>query len=203
MSAKPILRRLGTKAKLLPKLLPMFPKHTTYFEPFFGGGSVFFAKERAQYSYLNDLDEEVVNVHEIWRDRKDELLEAIEITPVHVSLFRKWKKEEEKDPLWRAVRYLWLCNFSFMGAMATLNLDKKNGKNILKQRISRYFDFISDVYFNCCDFEEFFTDFAIRNDKEGIKERELSQCFAFRPSVFGHCEQLHKRFYRSGLRAFI
>jgi DNA adenine methylase len=179
MSAKPILRRLGTKAKLLPKLLPMFPKHNTYFEPFFGGGSVFFAKERAQYSYLNDLDDEVVNVHEIWRDRRDELLEAIETTPIHVSLFKKWKKQEETDPLWKAVRYLYLCNFSYMGTMDILSFGKFSSKEVLEKRILKYFDFITDVQWNCCDFEKFFTDFQIRRDKQGRKEHELSQCFAY------------------------
>jgi DNA adenine methylase len=156
----------------------MFPKHNTYFEPFFGGGSVFFAKERAQYSYLNDLDNEVVNVHEIWRDRRDELLEAIEITPIHVSLFKKWKKQEEADPLWKAVRYLWLCNFSLYGKKRTLKFGQ-NAKKILRSRILEYFDFVKNVEFNCCDFEKFFTDYEIRPDKQGRKEHELSKCFAY------------------------
>ena len=44
-----ILRRLGNKKKLMDKLLPLFPPHKIYIEPFFGAGGVFFNKPKAKY----------------------------------------------------------------------------------------------------------------------------------------------------------
>lgn len=40
---KPILKWVGGKRQLLPKILPLIPPHSRYFEPFFGGGAVGFA----------------------------------------------------------------------------------------------------------------------------------------------------------------
>lgn len=37
--------------------------HTYFAEPFAGGGSIFFAKEKAQTNILNDVDPEVMNCY--------------------------------------------------------------------------------------------------------------------------------------------
>lgn len=70
-----ILRRLGNKKKLLPKLLPLFPNHSIYVEPFFGTGSVFFGKPKAKYNILNDLDSDVYNLFQVVMRKKEELEE--------------------------------------------------------------------------------------------------------------------------------
>jgi DNA adenine methylase len=42
--AKPFLKFCGGKAAILPEILPRLPKKIkTYYEPFVGGGAVFFA----------------------------------------------------------------------------------------------------------------------------------------------------------------
>ena len=43
MSLRAIVGRTGGKSKLKEKIRRMIPKHTTYIEPFVGGGSVFFS----------------------------------------------------------------------------------------------------------------------------------------------------------------
>lgn len=42
-------------------ILPLIPKHIQYVEPFIGGASVFFAKEKSQCEVINDYDERVTN----------------------------------------------------------------------------------------------------------------------------------------------
>ncbi len=42
------------------KLLPLLPRHEQYDEPFFGGGSVFFAKAPCPHETINDADEAVM-----------------------------------------------------------------------------------------------------------------------------------------------
>ncbi|HBZ37548.1 MAG TPA: restriction endonuclease subunit M, partial [Balneola sp.] len=39
-----ILTRLGNKRALADKIIPFFPKHELYIEPFFGAGGMFFSK---------------------------------------------------------------------------------------------------------------------------------------------------------------
>ena len=51
----------GGKQLMMPFILPMFPKHTCYIEPFFGGGSLFWAKQPGTNEVINDTNCEVVN----------------------------------------------------------------------------------------------------------------------------------------------
>ena len=54
--------RLGGKTSLRKVILPLIPKHKTYVEPFFGGGSIFWAKDPAERSVINDLDDSIVEL---------------------------------------------------------------------------------------------------------------------------------------------
>lgn len=60
--------RIGGKTKLVPFLLSILPKHSTYVEAFVGGGSLFFAKPLAERNVINDLDTDIVNMYEDIRD---------------------------------------------------------------------------------------------------------------------------------------
>ena len=53
----------GGKYELSKKLISMLPSHDRYFEPFFGGGSMFFRKPKADWNILNDVDNDLVNLY--------------------------------------------------------------------------------------------------------------------------------------------
>ena len=64
----PFLKWAGGKHRLLAQYAPYFPTHcTTYFEPFLGGGAVFFARA-PQRAVLADINPELVNVYTCLRD---------------------------------------------------------------------------------------------------------------------------------------
>ena len=50
--ARAIIPWMGGKRKLIDHILPLFPEHTCYVEPFAGGAAVFFAKEPSNCDVL-------------------------------------------------------------------------------------------------------------------------------------------------------
>lgn len=56
---------VGDKYKLVPQLLKFFPKDINrYVEPFYGGGSSQLQVKASEY-YLNDIDENIINIHKM------------------------------------------------------------------------------------------------------------------------------------------
>ncbi len=71
----------GGKYNHLNWLLPLLPKCHHYCEAFAGSAAVLLNREPSAVETYNDVDGEVVNFFRILRDRKDELIEAIGLTP--------------------------------------------------------------------------------------------------------------------------
>jgi DNA adenine methylase len=83
---KPFLKWAGGKRQILSRILPIIEsnlqENKTYYEPFVGGGSVFFALLRNQKTLrfvINDLNEELMNCYEVIRDNPHELIEELKI----------------------------------------------------------------------------------------------------------------------------
>ena len=115
-----ILRRLGNKKRIAQDIIKHFPPHRIYIEPFFGAGGIFFYKQRAKYNFLNDLDDDVYNLWNVFFNRREELIEAIELMPYHESLFQHWRHNKEEEPIRKAIRFLMLSNFGYMGKPETM-----------------------------------------------------------------------------------
>jgi len=162
-----MLRRLGKKTKLLNKLIPLFPDDiSTFIDMFMGSGAVSFAMiDKAKQVIANDKDDNVFNLFMVVKDRKDDLLDALVKMPVHESLLKHWKKNEEVDPVWKAVRFLMLSNFGYMGFsdIMCFRYAKDNSKSILLEKIDLFYKKVSNMRFMCCDF---------RNTISKIEDRE-------------------------------
>jgi DNA adenine methylase len=105
---KPPLKYPGSKWMLAQWIVQQLPKHTTYLEPFFGSGAVFFNKKPSEYEVINDLDEQVVNLFTVIRDRGDELSELIMLTPyARQEYYRSYQMAD--DPMENARRFLVRC----------------------------------------------------------------------------------------------
>ena len=55
--------RAGNKYPMLDKVLKRIPPHRKYVEPFVGSGVVFFAKDKAGQTVINDLDEDLIRAY--------------------------------------------------------------------------------------------------------------------------------------------
>lgn len=71
----------GGKYSHLDWLLPLLPEATHYCEPFGGSAAVLLNRQPSPVETYNDLDGEVVNFFRVLRDQKDEIIEAIGLTP--------------------------------------------------------------------------------------------------------------------------
>ena len=110
----------GGKTRLLPQLKEIFPtEYNRYFEPFLGGGAVFFNLPKYD-SYLNDFVPELVNAYQQIRDNPHEVMNEIdkhENTKVDLEYFKKIRKQipDELDEITRAARTIYLNKTSFNG----------------------------------------------------------------------------------------
>lgn len=78
---RPLVRYHGGKWRLAPWIISNLPTHRVYVEPFGGGASVLLRKPRAYGEIYNDLDGEIVNLFRVARDRGDELIRLLRLTP--------------------------------------------------------------------------------------------------------------------------
>ena len=76
--AKPILKWAGGKTQLLQHLSPLIPKKIdTYFEPFFGGGAVFFNLKPKKY-LISDINPELINLYKVLATSPSEIISELE-----------------------------------------------------------------------------------------------------------------------------
>ena len=148
-----ILRRIGNKKKIADKIQTYFPPHKTYVEPFFGAGGMFFNKPKAKYNIVNDLDSDVFNLFQVVMNQKEELEKAFYMMPIHSDLLDYWKKNQETEPIKKALRFLFLSNFTFMGTGDIMRVEANNSKKIVLDYLDATFNFLSDVNFSnkCCN----------------------------------------------------
>lgn len=71
----------GGKFSHLDWLLPLLPEVHHYCEPFGGSAAVLLNRSTAPVETYNDLDGEIANFFRILRDKKEQLIEAIGLTP--------------------------------------------------------------------------------------------------------------------------
>lgn len=107
----------GGKGNMVAKLLPLLPQHEQYVEPFFGGGSVFFAKGPCPHETINDADDGVTGFFRVLRDRGEEFIRRAQLTEYGEALFRDCRDtwREEGDELLRAWKWWVVARQSFSG----------------------------------------------------------------------------------------
>ncbi len=113
------LRYPGGKFYALKHIMPYIEcvNHDEYREPFFGGGSVFFAKEKAKYNVLNDLECEIINFFRtiLNPDLKEQLIAKLIIETASKERHGIIKDMATENELERAFKTYYLNRTSYCG----------------------------------------------------------------------------------------
>lgn len=162
-----ILRRLGNKQKIAKEIQVYFPNHKTYIEPFFGAGGMFFNKPKAKYNILNDLDSDVFNLFQVVMNQKEELEKAFYIMPIHSDLLDYWKENNETEPIRKALRFLFLSNFTLIGTGTSM---RGSSTEESKQNIDKNIEVVHKHLEYCklfnYDFVDLFKTISFRRQSE-------------------------------------
>lgn len=116
-TAAPILPWIGGKRRLAAVLLPRFPAHRCYVEPFAGAAALFFLKEPVAAEILNDVHGELVTLYRVLQHHPEEFLRQFRWALSSRQLFR-WLQATPPETLTdiqRAARFFYLQRSSFGG----------------------------------------------------------------------------------------
>lgn len=122
---RPILRYHGGKWRIAPWITSFFPDHDRYVEPFGGAASVLLRKEPCNHEVYNDLDDELVNLFRVLRERGPELIEQLRLTPYSRTEFDRAFQPCE-DPLEQARRAV----FRSAAGFGTAGFNRKTGFSV-------------------------------------------------------------------------
>lgn len=115
--SKPIIPWIGGKRKLADHLLPLFPEHTCYVEPFCGAAALFFLKQPSQVEVLNDINGDLVNLYRVVKHHLEELYKQFKWV---LTSRQNWEWLQSTPPetltdVQRAARFLYLQKLAFGG----------------------------------------------------------------------------------------
>ncbi|MGK7900798.1 MAG: DNA adenine methylase [Hormoscilla sp.] len=130
---RPFLKWAGGKNRLIPQYKPYFPKFKNYYEPFLGGGAVFFHLQ-PQDAVLTDINPDLINTYCCVKEQVEEV----------IDLLQKHQRQHSKDyyyemrsltpltELERAARFIYLNRTCFNG------LYRENSKGEFNVPIGKY-----------------------------------------------------------------
>lgn len=122
--AKPFVKWIGGKRQLLPELESRLPaKLDVYFEPFLGGGALFFhLAHRINQAYLSDKNEELITAYKAIQTSPRLLIEELskhKNTQEHFQQIRDADRDVDYrwnwSPIQKAARFIYLNKTCFNG----------------------------------------------------------------------------------------
>lgn len=130
----PIIPWIGGKRRLAKFILPRFPEHTCYVEPFCGAAALFFLKQPARSEILNDLNSDVVNLYRVVQHHLEEFVRQFKWALTSRQIF-KWMQAtpcEALTDIQRAARFFYLQKLAFGGKVVgqTFGTDATGGPRL-------------------------------------------------------------------------
>ena len=174
----PFLKFAGGKRAILPVLVDNLPsKFERYYEPFVGGGALFFALSGNKdiKFHISDVNEELINCYKVIRDNLDSLIYMLGMMPYDrdgdVELNRKYYETLracdrspyffDKGEVFRAARMIYLNKTCYNGLYRVNSKGyfntpfgkRKNPKILDAENLKLCSESLKDTHIFCADFE--------------------------------------------------
>lgn len=116
-TVKPFLRWAGGKKWLLPYLHQFVDmrKYKAYYEPFLGGGSVFFELNPCAKAFLSDANEDLINTYKCVKDNPREVWSILSTYRNNEQEYYRIRSQAPTSNIERAARFIYLNHTSYNG----------------------------------------------------------------------------------------
>ena len=116
VDARPFLRWAGGKQWFVKEVLELTKdlEYNSYYEPFLGGGSVFFAL-KPKKAFLSDLNPELIETYRMVRWAPKKLISSLKNYSNTEKEYYEIRKKNPESNIERAARFIYLNNTSYNG----------------------------------------------------------------------------------------
>ena len=158
---RPFLRWAGGKQWLSRYLVQLIPEGVgTYYEPFLGGGSLYFAALPPQ-AVLSDLNPRLVEVYEELRDRPQELIGVLKLWANDKQTYYRIRSANFRDKTFRVAQFIYL-NRTCWNGLYRVNRQGRfnvpfghNGRAVAdEEQLLQNSNALRNIELQCGDFEE-------------------------------------------------
>ena len=175
--AIPLIPWIGGKRRLAKHLLPVFPAHSCYVEPFCGAAALYFMKPPADSEVLNDINGDLVSLYRVIKHHPEEFIRQFKWALSGRQIY-EWLKATPVEPLTdiqRAARFYYLQKLGFGG--------KVDGRTFGTATTS-------PPRFNLMRIEEDLSAAHLRLSRTYIEHLEWSECIRRydRPHTLFYCD---------------
>lgn len=117
---KPLVPWIGGKRRLAKHILPLFPDHRCYVEPFAGAAALYFMKQPSEVEVINDINGDLVCLYRVVKHHLDEFLREFRWALSSRQMY-VWLNATPPDALTdiqRAARFYYLQKQGFGGKVS-------------------------------------------------------------------------------------
>jgi len=175
------LRRLGKKNVIAKELSKYTPENfNTIISLFYGTGS--FENNyigKIDYIFANDYDANVINLYNVLKTKPNELIEEIELLPIHSDVFAQNKdyKTKQISDVEKAMFFLLYSNFGYMGRPDALRYVLGNSKKNLLKNIKGFLKEIVNNEKTTVSFTNYSYEKVL--SKISFMDNDKKKCFLF------------------------
>ncbi|KDD41768.1 DNA adenine methylase [Bordetella bronchiseptica] len=121
MHSAPIIPWIGGKRRLAKKIIPFFPKHSCYVEPFAGGAALFFLRPRpAETEVLNDVNGDLIRLYRVVQNHLEEFVRQFKwaLSSRQIFAWMQMTRPETLTDIQAAARFYYLQQLGFGGKVS-------------------------------------------------------------------------------------
>lgn len=162
----PIVKWVGGKRQLMFELLKNMPKfYNRYFEPFIGGGALFFELQ-PDNAYISDVNAELINLYSVVKNDVEDLIDDLSKHEISKDYFLELRNADRTfgyknwSDIQKASRFIYLNRTCFNGlyrvnSQGQFNVPFGNYKNPRicdEENLKNCSELLQNTEINCADF---------------------------------------------------